>query len=57
MSRIEDAHGGIKTGAMFHELYPELQTEWEIIDTAGELKPIKQYYRKLCRIIDSLEMD
>jgi len=59
MSRFEDLSGGQK---MFHELYPELQAQWEAAVSIAErdadhTKPLMRFYNELCRLHDSLTMD
>jgi hypothetical protein len=59
MSRIEDVVGGQR---MFHEVYPDLQRQWEAAVSLAEsdqdqTKPLMRFYNELCKLHDNLTMD
>lgn len=52
MPRIET-----NTKLMFHEYNPTLEAEiWETIDS-NDVRKLNSLYNKLCKLVDSLEMD
>lgn len=52
MVRIED-----KTGQLFHESHPELESSFWFLVDANNLSGLKLKHNEFCKIVDSLEME
>lgn len=53
MSMVERYLGG----KMFHETYPDLEASFWAANDSRDLKALKQEYRKLCRLHDTVSGD